>query len=222
MARNSDPTTFGTVVCWTYGYAAQYGLLRPDDDLLRVSEEAVQTARDSSNWVATGLAEYTLGVVLLCRDDEADRSRGLDIMVHFGELLRERKSLFLVPLAELWIAQEQASRGDRDAAITAMHKAVDELHRGGRLGHSVWGSAVLVQTLLERGTDGDLAEAGEAIVQLANLRTDQTVVIRDITLLRLRALLAHARGDDGACRDLTNRYRATAQSFGFEGDIWTA
>jgi hypothetical protein len=41
----------------------------------------------------------------------------------------------------------------------------------------------------------------------------------DITLLRLRALLAHARGDDAAYRDLANRYRAMAQSLGFEGHI---
>jgi hypothetical protein len=41
----------------------------------------------------------------------------------------------------------------------------------------------------------------------------------EITLLRLRALLAHARGDDAAYRDLANRYRAMAESLGFEGHI---
>ena len=38
-------------------------------------------------------------------------------------------------------------------------------------------------------------------------------------LLRLRALLARARGDDDAHRDLANRYRAMAESLGFEGHI---
>ena len=41
----------------------------------------------------------------------------------------------------------------------------------------------------------------------------------EITLLRLRALLARARGDDVAHRDLVNRYRAMAKSLGFEGHI---
>jgi len=41
----------------------------------------------------------------------------------------------------------------------------------------------------------------------------------DIWLLRLRALLARARGDDVAYRDLVGRYRAMAGSLGFEGHI---
>ena len=43
--------------------------------------------------------------------------------------------------------------------------------------------------------------------------------MREITLLRLRALLAQARGDDVAHRDFVNRYRAMAESLGFEGHI---
>ena len=43
--------------------------------------------------------------------------------------------------------------------------------------------------------------------------------MREITLLRLRALLARARGDDVAYRDLVSRYRAMAESLGFEGHI---
>ena len=61
----------------------------------------------------------------------------------------------------------------------------------------VYGIGVLVETLLERGADGDLVEAQEAIGWLANLPADEGWAIRKITLLRLRALLARARGDDG-------------------------
>ena len=43
--------------------------------------------------------------------------------------------------------------------------------------------------------------------------------IRDITLLRLRALLTRARGDSVAHRDLVDRYRSMAESLGFEGHI---
>jgi len=44
-------------------------------------------------------------------------------------------------------------------------------------------------------------------------------VIREIWLLRLRALLTRARGDDVTYRDLVSRYRAMAESLGFEGHI---
>ncbi|MDT5186223.1 MAG: hypothetical protein QOI29_4381, partial [Mycobacterium sp.] len=126
---------------------------------------------------------------------------------------------FLVPVTEVWAARERARRGDRDAAIAVMRQAVDELHQAGRLGgYGVWGTGVLVQTLLERGAEGDLAEAQEAFDWLTNLPDDGSAA-REITLLRLRALLARARGDDVAYRDLVGRYRAMAESLGFEGHI---
>ena len=125
----------------------------------------------------------------------------------------------LVPVTEVLAARERARRGDRDAAIPVMREAVDELHQAGRLGYGVCGTGVLVETLLERGAEGDLAEAQEAIDRLANLPADEVRRCCEITLLRLRALLARARGDDVAYRDLAGRYRAMAESLGFEGHI---
>ena len=217
MARHSDPATFAVVVAWTYGLAMQYGVLRADDAALRAIEEAVRTAA-SSNWVALGLAEYALGIALLNRDAAADRHRGLEIVVHARDTWRE-SAPFLVPVVELWVARERAGRGDRDAAIAVMRQAVDDLHQAGRPFFGVWGTGVLVETLLERGAEGDLAEAQEAIGRLANLPADDGWVVREITVLRLRALLSRARGDDTAYRDLVSRYRAMATELGFEGHI---
>ena len=58
------------------------------------------------------------------------------------------------------------------------------------------GTGVLVETLLERGAEGDLAEAQEAIERLANLPADEGSAVHEIWLLRLRALLARAHGDE--------------------------
>ena len=44
-------------------------------------------------------------------------------------------------------------------------------------------------------------------------------VLNDIWLLRLRALLARAHGDEAAYRDYRDRYRAMATSLGFEGHM---
>jgi hypothetical protein len=197
----------------------QFGVLRADDSALRASEEAMQTAEGTSNDVALSMAKYTLGVALLNRDAAADRRRGLELMVQARDMWREGVP-FLVPVTEVWAARERARRGDRDAAIAVMRQAVDELHHAGGLGaYAVWGTGVLVQTLLERGAEGDLAEAQEAIDRLANLWADQGSAMREITLLQLRALLARARGDEVAYRDLVDRYRAMAESLGFEGHI---
>src|SRR5262249_22261350 len=153
-ARNSDPTTLGGVIGWTYGGAITYGVLRADDSALRAMEEAVQIAQRASNDYAVTYAEYVLGVALLYRDAATDRHRGLEIMLQALEWLRERGA-YLIPITEVVAGRERARRGDRDAAIAVMRQAVDELHQAGRLGFGVFGTGVLVETLLERGAAGD-------------------------------------------------------------------
>jgi len=72
-------------------------------------------------------------------------------------------------------------------------------HRETRL--LAWGisaTGVLVETLLDRGTDVDVAEAEAAIARLAHAPAERGLVVRDTWLLRLRALLARAQGDDTA------------------------
>jgi hypothetical protein len=220
MARNSDPATLGLVLTWTYG-AVAYGVLRADDSALRAIEEAVRTAQRSSSDIAVMFAEYALAATLLYRDAAADRQRGLEMAVQAREWQRERMPS-LVPVTALLIAHQSAKLDDRDAAIPAMRKAVNELHQEGRLGYGVYGTGVLVEALLERGADGDVAEAQQAIDRLAELSPDDGSAMFEITLLRLRALLARARGDVGY-RDLASRYRAMAESLGFEGHIaWAA
>jgi adenylate cyclase len=100
-----------------------------------------------------------------------------------------------------------------------IRKAVDELFIRGQLAYCVPTTAVLGETLLAGGTAGDVAETEAAMQRLAAAPADDGWVIRDITLLRLRALLAQARGEDVEYRSLVERYRAMATSLGFEGHI---
>jgi hypothetical protein len=76
-----------------------------------------------------------------------------------------------------------------------------------------------VETLLGRGAEGDVAEAEAAIERLATAPADEGPALRDIWLLRLRALLARARGDDARYREYRDHYRDMAKSLGFEGHI---
>jgi class 3 adenylate cyclase len=218
MALRSNPTTLALVITWTYSVAIYYGVLRADDSAVHAIEEAVQTAEGTSDDTSLGLVKYTLGVALLSRDAAADRHRGLELIVQAREWQREHAPS-LVPVTELWAARERATRGDRDAAIPVMRKAVNELHQAGRFGFGVWGTGILVETLLERVAEGDLAEAQEAVDRLANLPADDGAAIPEITLLRLRTLLARAHGDDVAYPDLASRYHAMAESLGYEGHI---
>jgi hypothetical protein len=100
-----------------------------------------------------------------------------------------------------------------------MRNTVNELHLAGRIGYGVWGTGVLVETLLQRCAAGDLSEAEEQIGWLENTSAENGSAAIEITLLRLRALMARARGEDDAYRDLVDRYREIAKSLGFEGHI---
>jgi hypothetical protein len=76
-----------------------------------------------------------------------------------------------------------------------------------------------VETLLDRGTDSDVAEAPAAIERFLTAPADEGLVIREVWLLRLHALLARAHGDEARYREYRDRYRDMATSLGFEGHI---
>ena len=89
-------------------------------------------------------------------------------------------------MLNVYSAREKARRGDHDDAIPLMRVAVDHLFREGQLlGWGIPATDVLVETLLDRGNNVDMAEAEAAIKRLARLPADG-FVLRDIWLLRLR------------------------------------
>jgi hypothetical protein len=167
------------------------------------------------------IARMTLGVALVHRHTAAERDPGQQLLDEVSEvILRRGHNLSELPIVNAYVAREQARRGDRDDGIPLMRAAVDHLFREGQL--LVWGipaTGVLVEALLDRGADGDVAEAEAAIERLAVAPADEGLVIRDIWLLRLRALLARAHGDDTTYRDYRDRYRDMAKTLGFEGHM---
>ena len=94
----------------------QYGVLGADDSAVRAGEDALQTAQTASNDRAVGLAACTLAVALLNRDAAADRHRGLELIMQARDIWLSKRAFFLIPVTDLWAAQETARRGDRDAA----------------------------------------------------------------------------------------------------------
>ena len=145
-----------------------------------------------------------------CPDDVGTQIRDM--------CLNQRFSLSELPVVEMYVAWERVRRGDHDGAIPVMRQSVEDLFIRGQFMYCVAVTAFLVKTLLDRATESDLAEAESAIDRLAAVASDGWVA-RDIMLLRLRALLAKAYGDETGYRDYRDRYRAMATSLGFEGHM---
>ena len=216
MARSADPMSHASVVAYVY-LAGIHGVLTADDSAVREIEAALRVAERSSDDHALTLARMTLGVALVHRQTDAERDRGQKLLAEVGDVLHNLGEL---PIVKVCLARERARRGDRNDAIPLMRAAVNHLFREGRLlGWGVPTTGVLVETLLDRGADGDLVEAKAAIERLAAAPADEGLVMRDIWLLRLRALLARAHGDAAAYAHFRDRYRDMARTLGFEGHI---
>ncbi len=218
-ARNADPMSYATVVGSVYWSGLLSGVLRPDDSAVREIEDALRMAERSGDDIALTLAQLTLGFALAHRETDVERDRGQELLAGVSEVfLRRGHNLCDLPIVDVYLARARARRGDRDDAIPLMRAAVDHLVRQGQ--QLCWGvpaTGVLVETLLDRGADGDLAEAEAAIERLAAAATDDGLALHDIWLLRLRALLARAHCDPAAYADFRDRYRDMAASLGFEG-----
>jgi len=162
-----------------------------------------------------------LGVALVHRQMAADRERGQELLAEVSDVFLHRgRNLCELPLVNVYLARERARRGDRDDAIPLMRAAADHLFREGRLlGWGIPATGVLVETLLDRGDESDVAEAEAVIERFAAAPADEGLALRDIWLLRLRALLAQAHGDTAAYVHLRDRYGDMAKSLGFEAHI---
>ena len=169
MARSADPVTCAAVVGYVYVVAVPLGVLNPDDSVMREIEDALRIAERSSDDVAVAWARVALGLAMVHRHTDAERERGQTLLAEVGdEFLRRGFLLCDLPLVEVYVARERARRGDRDEAIPLMRAAVDDLVGEGQL--LIWGvsaTGVLVETLLDRRADGDVAEAEAAIERLA-------------------------------------------------------
>ena len=196
-------------------------MLRPDDSAVREIEDALRIADRSGDDLALALARMTLGLALVHRPTDPGHDRGQKLLADVSDVfLRQGYLLGELPLVNVYLACERARRGDRDDAIPLMRAAVDHLFREEQL--LEWGipaTGVLVETLLDRGTDGDVGEAEAAIERLAAAPADEGLVLRDIWLLRLRIVLAGAHGDEARYREYRDRYRAMATELGFEGHM---
>ncbi|HZC93056.1 MAG TPA: hypothetical protein VE400_20820 [Mycobacterium sp.] len=221
MARSADPMSYAMVVGFVYFSGIPLGVLAGDDRAVGESQDALRIADRSGDDFAVAMAQVTLGLALVHGPTDAERDRGQKLLAEVSDVfLRQRYLLGELPLVNVYLAHERFRRGDRDEAISLMRAAVDHLFREGQL--LEWGipaTGVLVETLLDRGADGDVVEAEAAIERLAAAPAEDGLVMRDIWLLRVRALLARAHGDADVYNQLGERYRDMARTLGFEGHI---
>jgi class 3 adenylate cyclase len=218
MARATAPLSQATVVSYKYA-AIPRGLLLADDAALTDIDEALQVAERSSDDSALVMVRLALGYALI-HHDAADRQRGFEVLAQLRETcIKERFLLSAIPICDVYAAREKAELGDLDRAVQQLRTVADDVFNAEDFANYDLAVAALVETLLARGGDGDLAEAEAALNRLANVSVDFSWVVRDIEVLRLRTLVARAHDDAAAYANFRDRYRDTAKTLGYEGHI---
>jgi adenylate cyclase len=194
-----------------------YGAIRLGDDALRDTAEAVRIAERSGDDFTVGFAHFTRALVLI-HHESADTAAGLELFAAVRVLsAQERLSMTMLPPIDIHLARAQADAGDLDGAITLCRNGLDELYTTSGVLYMGISAELLGELLLRRGRAGDLDEVGAVIDRLRAVPIDPGYVFNELSLLRLRALLARARGDEDGYRTYAKDRAELANSIGFEG-----
>jgi class 3 adenylate cyclase len=217
MARGRDVATRALVLFYICVIGIPYRVIRSDASLLSETAETLELAQRSGDETTLSVARTARGIVLAYREaPECDTGVALLRQVR-EETLRERFSRPVLAYVDIELARAKARSGDLDGAIE-LARPYARLNRDEV---SVWGLAVsvLVESLLRRGGDAAVSAAEDAVAQFIAFATGSGFVVFDVLVLQLRALIARADGDEVGYRDTVARYRAMANSLGFDGHI---
>jgi class 3 adenylate cyclase len=219
MGRDYAPVGYSVLLFWKYRLGIPSGALMADAGAVQESAGTVELAQRYGDDLALEAALFLRGL-LLAQQDSRQREEGLRLLGTVREVALERSLRSFLPPIDLEFAKEKARTRDFDAAIELLRRVADrELRTGDAVFHAV-AVAALVESLVARGADADVDEADAQVQRLAcAAQADIGLAVEEIWLLRSRALLARARGDEIAYRDYRVRYCAMATSLGFEGHI---
>ncbi|MFZ0902826.1 MAG: cyclase, partial [Mycobacterium sp.] len=222
MVRTVDPQIRATVMMYGYGWGIANGVLLFDAGFLQETAEMLEIAERSGEDFTLTMARMVRGVTLV-HQDCARSTEGFDLLAQVREaVLREQFNGHMVPIVDLQYAKEKIRTGDMVGAIELSRAVVEQQYDTEEIEFCGAAVTVLIESLLARGTDADVQEAQAAVDRLAAVPTEPGFILFEVALLRLRALLAQARGELADYREFAQHYRQMATSLGFQGHMATA
>ncbi|MDP7704639.1 adenylate/guanylate cyclase domain-containing protein [Mycobacterium sp. TY815] len=218
MVRAFDLTLRALVMVFKYSLAVNETWL-PNTEDLNEATVVLEMAERSGDDFTLACARYVRGLTLLTQGGQP-RAEGIALLAAAREAaVQERFTMAIIGFIDTHIARDKIRVGDLDDAIESARATVESEHASGGVLTRAAPVAALVEALLGRGMPADIQEAEAAIERLAAVPTEPGFVINRIWLLRLRAMLARAKGDDAACRDYRDRHLQMARSLRFDGHI---
>ncbi|WNG92144.1 AAA family ATPase [Mycobacterium sp. ITM-2016-00318] len=218
IAEKSD--TFSQAAILTYKYAGiPRGVYLADSKVLGEIESALKRVERSMDDITMIMLRLTFGIALI--HSGADPKRGYDEFRALREICIEQCfAMNMLPVFDAYLALERAQQGDTDFAMQQWRNLFEDMERTGQLSNIDIPLIFMAGQLLCRG---DYDEADRVIDRLLLIGTKHQWRSREISGLQLRILVAEARGEHDAYRELRDRYRAMSNELGFEGHMkWAA
>jgi adenylate cyclase len=195
------------------------GALLPDAIAMRNSAEVLELAEQFGDEFTLAGARLARGITLV-HQDGPDREVGFELLALARETaLNQRFIASVAQIVDIQIALQKARTGDLDGSIDLLRAVVRTLldrNIASWYGPAAFG---LVQSLLCRDSNGDRREAEAVIDRLSDLAKESGLALHEAWLLRGRALLAQACGDNAAYREYVESYHAKAQACGYAGHL---
>jgi adenylate cyclase len=216
IARSVDPGAKPFVQLYKYACAIENGALRPNASDVAQAAESLEVAQRSGNNTAVTYALMIRATTLI--HSGSDEGAGHEFLMKASELIvNQQLTMTLRRMSDIEFARQRARSGNIDGAIDLATTVLAEQIDTGEMIFRGPATTVLVEALLARGRAVDLKDAQRAIDRLAEVPTEPGFVLHELPVLRLRALLARARGDESGYQRFLQRFRAKAQEADFEG-----
>ena len=220
IARGRDTTSYLAVLLWR-SFAIHNGALTADRADLDQARQALRIAELSGDDFGLNSARTFVAAVLTHGDTgQSPGSVEAEVMQIREDVRTQRyANPIWMPRFDQIAATLTMRRGDYDAAIELIGSIIGDDLAAGITVAAGQGTTVLVECLLRRGAPGDLEEAEAAIERLAAEPVEPGFIPDELPLLRIRALLAEARGDHASYVDYRDRYREMARRVDFKPHI---
>jgi hypothetical protein len=216
VAAEVDPAIHVMTHMWKYVLSIPFGALSPDATALQETADALAIAEQTGDEVVLGFALLTNGFTQL-HHGGPDRENGIALLTRARDSAEGRRFVGMANVVvEPELAREKVRNGDVDGAIEMARTVVERSYSSGEMIWRWLAVTALVEALLAHGTDIDVQEAQAAIDRLAAVPTEEGFVLHELTLLRLRGLVALAHGDEADHDEFMERLRAKALALGFE------
>jgi adenylate cyclase len=218
--RSVDTQNFAAVAMFR-SYSTILGAFMPDDAAMSLAVEALALAESCDNF--TLACALTARGALLIQRGGSDADLGCELLVRVRKMgLTHQWTMTGVRAADVHLARHKLQMGDLDGCVDVIGPAIDTALRAGDMYFLGLAISILVEASVQRGTDSDLRAAQAAIERLEAVPVDPVFVMHEVQLLRMRALLARAHGDETGYRSYVERYRVRAAECGYAGHVATA